>query len=644
MWLGLAWIDWLIIAVFLIGMVVVGAVLSKRIHDETDFFMGGRRYGKTFMIFFSFASATSSEEAVSVTAGTWRAGLAGIWWAFLWLWCTPFYWIVAPVLRRMRAITTSDFFTARYDRKTATLYSVYGILILIASMAGEMYGSGKLLNALTGGELDRVAQNADVRVPLVKWNAAETRFDVGSRKLVGHEIAILAITVLFVAYGIAGGLAADIVTDFIQGILTIVFSFLLLPWVFYKIGGITSLREHSNIKPGMLDLFGHPEVATIFGTEPLTVFYVVMLGLTGLTGVVVQPQIMSMCGAGKSEFEARVGFTYGHLIKRFCTIAWSFIGLACIVWYLTEGLSPLDKTTRERLTTDASPVAANDGKKAAFDPAFDRAFADELFGRAARDLLPVGMIGLLLVGSLAATVSSADTRMLAAGALFTEGVYKPYLGKNRSAAHYLWVGRLASLAVVVLSIVLQTTFTDIIDALKFIIKTTAPIGISFWIGIVWRGWTPAAVWVSSITSYSVWAACAYFPQAFAAIGLGAPIVYLHDDPLLGDTFKVADSWTMFLYLSSGLVAGILASFVTPRTPQAQLDRFFLLLRTPIRKGERVLEPCTLPEDPAPPVLRLLQHPDWELLRPSAVGLGGFLLACAFTALIAMLPYWLVQAF
>lgn len=641
MWLGLALIDWFIIAVFLIGMVAVGAYLSKRIHDETDFFMGGRRYGKTFMIFFSFASATSSEEAVSVTAGTWRAGLAGIWWAFFYLWATPVYWIIAPVLRRMRALTTSDFFEARYGRRTATLYSLYGILILVASMSGELYGSGKLLNALTGGELDRVAERTDVRVPLVQWNRTTSRPEVSSRKLVGHELAILAITVLFVAYGIAGGLAADIVTDLIQGILTVAFSFLLLPWVFYKIGGLAALRANEHLKPGMLDLFGHPEVATIFGTEPLTLFYVLMLALTGLTGVVVQPQIMSMCGAGKSEFESRVGFTYGHLMKRFCTIAWSFIGLACIVWYLTPGLSPLDTNTRERLTPDhgAYAEAAAAGTKARFDPQLDRDFADELFGRAARDLLPTGMIGLLLVGSLAATVSSADTRMLAAGALFTEGIYRPYVGRNRSPGHYLWVGRTASVAVVIAAIVLQTTFTDIIDALKFIIKTTAPIGISFWVGIVWRGWTPAAVWASSITSYAVWAAAAYYPQLFATLGFGESIVRVHDGVL-----KVNDSWTMFLYLTSGLAVGILTSLATPRTASQKLDHFFLLLRTPVRKGEQVAAPCQLPENPEPPVPRWFRHPDWELPRPSAVGVGGFVLACLFVAFCAAIPYALVQMF
>lgn len=628
MWLGLALLDWLVVLGFLAGMMVVGAVLSRMVRTEDDFFMGGRRYGKVLMTFFSFASATSSEEAVSVTAGTWRGGLAGIWWAFLWLWATPIYWIMAPVLRRMRALTTGDFFAARFGRRTATLYTVYGLLILVATMAGELYGSGKLLDALTGGELDRVARGLEIDVPLVSWNEA-TGVVVGARRLEGHELAILALTALFVAYGVAGGLAADILTDLIQGVLTLFFSFLLLPWLFARIGGVGALREHALTRPGMLDLFGQPEIAGLFGTEPLTIFYVVMLALTGITGVVVQPQIMSMCGAGKTELESRLGFTYGHLMKRFCTIAWAFIGLACIVWYVDPATSPLDPTTRERLTHDGASAAA---AKAPFDPELDRDFADGLFGRVARDLLPPGLIGLLLVGSLAATTSSADTRMLAAGALFTEGLYKPHVAPGRGPGHYLWAGRIASVAAVVLAIVLQTTFTDVIDAVKFVIKTTAPVGISFWIGIAWRGWTPAAVWVSSLAAYAVWAACALFPGAVAAAGLGALTVEIDG------RLRVADAWTILLYLGAGIVAGLVTSLFTPRPPREQLDRFFRLLRTPVRPGEHVAAPCSLPDDPEPEVPRWLPWGDIELPRPSRAGVTGFLVACGFVVAIALLPY------
>ncbi len=106
--------------------------------------------------------------------------------------------------------------------------------------------------------------------------------------------------------------------------------------------------------------------------------------------------------------------------------------------------------------------------------------------------------------------------------------------------------------------------------------------------------------------------------------------------------KVSDAWTMCLYLVAGLVSGLLVSLMTRRTPREKLDRFFLLLRTPVRKGERVQSPCTLPDDPLPPVARLFRHPDIELPRPTAIGVAGFLLAWVFVGLIAWLPSWLIH--
>jgi hypothetical protein len=130
------------------------------------------------------------------------------------------------------------------------------------------------------------------------------------------------------------------------------------------------------------------------------------------------------------------------------------------------------------------------------------------------------------------------------------------------------------------------------------------VGISFWIGIAWRGWTPAAVWVSSLVSYGVWAACAFFPGAFAA---------------------------------AGIVAGRVTSLCTPRPPAEQLDRFCRLLRRPVRPGEVVAEPCTLPERPEPEVPRWFPRGDIALPRPTRAGITGFAVACGFVALIASLP-------
>ncbi len=635
-WLGLTWIDWAVVVTYLVVVTLLGVMSYLKVKDMADFFMGGRRFGKVFMMFFAFGAGTSSEQAVSVVTGTWRAGLAGIWWQFLWLWATPFYWLVAPILRRMRALTTSDFFEARYDTSTATLYSVFGIVMSITFIAAGLFGSGKMVNALTGGELDTLAETLEIRVPEVKWNAEAMRLETGVRELSGYEIAILGITVLFVAYGMAGGLGAAIITDFVQGLLTITFSFLLLPWALEKVGGFEGLHAFGEVKQGMFDLFGSEEVAKLLGREPISIFYVIMLSLTALAGIVVQPHIMGVCGAGKTEFEGRFGFTFGNFIKRICTIAWTFTGLACIVWYLTPSISPLPEEMRQKLTPPGSSALVEGEPRHAFDEELDREFADSLFGRAAYDILPEvapGLVGLLLASLLAAIMSTSDAQMIVSSGLFTENIYRRFLVPGRSQRHYLWVGRIAGLMIVVLALVLQTTFTDVIHALQVIIKTPAAIGISLWIGIMWRGWTPLAVWVSSIVAYLTWAFVAFFPKVVAQVDL------LHF-AMTDDLSRVRESWVYVAYLSTGVLSGLVVSLVSKRTPKEKLDHFFLLLRTPVREGERVPAPCALPENPAPPLPKLIDHPDIEIPRFDRLDLGGFALAWVLVGLIVLVTYWL----
>ena len=164
-WLGLEWADWIVLAAYFLVILAVGLWSVRKVKDMADFFMGGRRFGPVFMMFFAFGSGTSSDQAVGVIAGTWRVGLAGIWWQFLWLWATPFYWIVAPVMRRMRALTTADYFEHRFGSSTALLYSIYGIIMSIVFIASYVYAAGKMVTALTGGELDRFSQQNRLASP-----------------------------------------------------------------------------------------------------------------------------------------------------------------------------------------------------------------------------------------------------------------------------------------------------------------------------------------------------------------------------------------------------------------------------------------------------------------------------------------------
>lgn len=635
---GLTLADLIVVIVYLVGVTAIGVYTLLRVKDMEDYFMGGRRFGKVFMIFFAFGSGTSSEQAVSVVAKTWKVGVAGIWYQFLWLFSTPFYWILAPLFRRMRALTTADFFEKRFSTSVATLYSFVGVWISITLIGSVVYGSGKMVSGLTGNQLP-------------------------------YEYAVYAMTLMFLLYGVAGGLGAAIVTDFVQGVLTIAFSFLLLPFVLYKIGGFDGLHAGMPgppLRENMFDMVATAELAAKMGAEPITLFYIMMLSVNALVSIVVQPHIMGVCSAGKTEMEGRIGFCFGNFIKRFCTIAWTFIGLACVVIYLTpeqvakyehvaqivaetpadsaaerEALARFTESSEDRHQLEYALNATRSLRQQGVDPEqvkreavilADTDFADRVFGLAAHDILPAimpGLIGLLLASLLASVMSSCDAQMMVGSGLFTENIYRRFLVRRKSQNHYVQVGRVAGVVIVVASLLLNQYFKDAVHALEFFMKNAAVMGIAWWLGMFWRGYTPAAAWTSTILGYLfIWMTeQSWFLATFP---------FLAADPDAAN-LKISFPNQIFIYLFFPGLAGIVVSLLTPRVDKKQLDEFYLCLRTPVRPGEKILAPCSLPENPLPADMRkLINHPDIEIPRPTFVGMAGFIGAWVMVAFIIYL--------
>jgi Na+/proline symporter len=200
---------------------------------------------------------------VGVASKSATSGLSGIWYSWQWLFVTPFFWLIAPMMRRFRALTTGDVFAARYDNSVAGLYAVIGLGKFMVNIGLMLKGSAVIIEAATGGQMPA-------------------------------NLTILVITVLFVAYGLAGGLTAAIVTDFIQGLLTILFSFLLLPLVLNAVGGMAGMKAK---------LFEqHPggDFMSLVAPGDIGVFFIAVVAFNALLGVAVQPQNMGTC-AGRQD-------------------------------------------------------------------------------------------------------------------------------------------------------------------------------------------------------------------------------------------------------------------------------------------------------------------------------------------------------
>ncbi|MCD6308055.1 MAG: sodium:solute symporter family protein, partial [Candidatus Latescibacteria bacterium] len=120
--IGLNPIDIAVIIAYLLLMIGIGIWSSRTVKGTGDFFIGGRRFGKFMTIMFNFGTGTHSDQAVGVISKCYAVGLAGIWYQWLWLMVTPFYWIIGPLLRRLRVVTMADYFRSRYNQSVASLY------------------------------------------------------------------------------------------------------------------------------------------------------------------------------------------------------------------------------------------------------------------------------------------------------------------------------------------------------------------------------------------------------------------------------------------------------------------------------------------------------------------------------------------
>src|SRR4051812_3193117 len=179
--LGLPAADAAVLLAYLLGVTAIGIAVGRHSRTVAEYFMP-RKFSKPVMIMYAFGTGTASDQAVLVASTTFQNGLSGIWYQWLWLFATPFYWMIAPIMRRFRAITTADVYELRFDRGVANLFAVVGIASMTVKMGVLLKGSAVLLEGCTDGQMDARA-------------------------------AMVAMCLLFALYGTVGGLTSVILTD-----------------------------------------------------------------------------------------------------------------------------------------------------------------------------------------------------------------------------------------------------------------------------------------------------------------------------------------------------------------------------------------------------------------------------------------------
>jgi len=359
---------------------------------------------------------------------------------------------------------------------------------------------------------------------------------------------------------------------------------------------------------GLRAAIDDPSMFSLVAPGEITILYVIVIALNGLIGWVTAPYEMAVCGAGKSEQDARVGLVAGMFIKRICTIAWVLTGMVAIALYAGREVNP-----------------------------------DHVWGLLARDFLPTiapGLVGLFIASMLAAVMSSCDCFMVSSAALFTENIYRPLIKPGQDEKHYIFIGRVASVIVVIFGIIIAFGVSGVVQGLEVFWKVHAMMGIAIWASFFWRKATAAAVWASTLSGFAAWA----FTSKISLIGWDFNAAFAHSLPdFMLYEGHLSLPWQMIFYLIVGLVVMVGVSFFTKPQSKEKLDRVYECLRTPVLPGEPEVEPLTLPASTKPaPRNVLTKHPDFEINKPTSTDVLGFLASWVGVGLLIGIFYWILN--
>jgi len=663
------WLDYTVIVLYMFGVAGIGFWTLRSIRNTDDFFLGGRGFGKIFSIFLQFGAGTSSDMPVSVSRESFRNGISGIWAVLLWLFITPFYWIIGPWYRRLRLVTIGDYFTERFQSKAmGAAYAVFSVFYFMYYIAIGLTAVGKTVEVLTPRpesaytaeearsvalyrryvELEKLRLEGKVlttgelnehRLLQEKRSSGEIR---SGYSYISSRTIVPLIALVILIYSILGGLKAAVITDFIQGVLIIFLSFLIIPFGLRATGWFSGL--HQNVPEHMFNLLGTPQ------TSDYTLLFVFSIVLINLVGIVVQPHIIQTGGgAAVDEMSARVGLTYGNYLKRFCTVGWALVGVLGFALYAHEVSDP-----------------------------------DMIWGYATMKLLPAGLVGLMIAALLAAIMSSADAFMVSGSALFTMNLYRP-LRPESTDSRLVWVGRITTAFIIIGGVLLSQLFHSVIVLLKYIWTLPVIFGASFWLSFLWRKVSAAAAWSAIVFSLffsfllpvllpraeSIATSPDLLEEITKKITAPPTPIYFEekvrenpDDPhseyrgrgkfrvgvwalsRLGVDFSTSSRATLeaLTFLLDAILPFfilLLVSLLTAPVPKAALDRFYARVHTPVQRNcelDRLEVERSYAEPHRFRDKLWFPHTNWEMLKPDRTDIIGFLLAVLVAALIVTLVF------
>ena len=493
--LGLHFLDIIIITLYFLVILWLGKRAGEKTKNTGDFYLAGRKLGKFYQFFLNFGCSTNADQAVAVSREIYRQGIGGMWIQYLVLFLTPFYWFSTYFFRRVRLTTIGDYFTERF--RSQFLGGGYAVFFLLLAFLGggiSYMAAAKTMMAMTPKPLEKCTYEQRLSIEqFQEFQALKARRDEGlnQEELIRYQMlneknkrgelhSFISYTNPFMFYCIfavivgiytmMGGFRAAAITDAIQGILIITFSLILIPIGLSKIGGFSGL--HASVPDYLFELFGSVTMSEYAW------YTILAMVLANLVSIIAVAPGMATAGSAKDEMTARMGMIGGMFFKRFIMIFWALAGLLAIGLYTGQLHDP-----------------------------------DLIWGFMSKDLLIPGATGLMLVGILAANMSTLDAGSVSHAALFIKNLYQPFK-PNKTDKHYLHISKFAIAGILSGGVVAALFINNLLVLFKYVISVPAIFGASIWLGFIWRRLTKSAVIIQVVICLLIYAA---IPNLFQAL-------------------------------------------------------------------------------------------------------------------------------
>ncbi len=360
----------LAIAVYLIAMLGVGVWFAKKNNSVDDFYLGGRKLGPFVTAMSAEASDMSSWLLMGLPGVAYLSGLAEASWTAIGLAVgTYLNWLI--VARRIRrysnhldAITVPQFFSKRWGDDRNLLSAIAAVVIIIffiPYLASGFSACGKLFASLFG---------------------------------TSYMTAMLISAAVIVIYTVMGGFLAASFTDLIQSIIMTVALIVVLSFGVAQAGGLDAVMDNAQSLAGYLSLTQTHDAVT-GGASSYSLLTICSLLAWGL-GYFGMPHILLRFMAIEEEKKLA-------LSRRVATV-WVVISMGVAIFIGVVGNGMTKAGAMEQLA-DSETIIVQIASLISHYGVFAALIA-----------------GVILAGILAATMSTADSQMLAASSSVSQNL------------------------------------------------------------------------------------------------------------------------------------------------------------------------------------------------------------------------------